>query len=147
MILKNVVFWDVTPCSSCKNRRFGGKYCRNNYGDKNRQARNNAKCSVAVRFVLRTCRHLLWLGTVVLFPEMIYISLSWPSYRYGLWNPPAFLFVGCWGLIMKLTACLNLVPKLRGVDTVLHSLIYHHGAVPEYNYDYSSSLYAFYLYM
>jgi hypothetical protein len=23
-ILKNDVFWDVTPCRSCKNRRFGG---------------------------------------------------------------------------------------------------------------------------
>jgi hypothetical protein len=22
--LKNVAFWDVTPCGSCKNRRFGG---------------------------------------------------------------------------------------------------------------------------
>jgi hypothetical protein len=22
--MKNVVFWDVTPCGSCKNRRFGG---------------------------------------------------------------------------------------------------------------------------
>jgi hypothetical protein len=22
--LKNSVFWDVTPCGSCKNRRFGG---------------------------------------------------------------------------------------------------------------------------
>jgi hypothetical protein len=22
--LKNDVFWDVTPCGSCKNRRFGG---------------------------------------------------------------------------------------------------------------------------
>jgi hypothetical protein len=22
--MKNDVFWDVTPCSSCKNRRFGG---------------------------------------------------------------------------------------------------------------------------
>jgi hypothetical protein len=22
--LKNDVFWDVTPCDSCKNRRFGG---------------------------------------------------------------------------------------------------------------------------
>jgi hypothetical protein len=21
---KNGVFWDVTPCGSCKNRRFGG---------------------------------------------------------------------------------------------------------------------------
>jgi hypothetical protein len=24
--MKNVVFWDVTPCVSCKNRRFGGTY-------------------------------------------------------------------------------------------------------------------------
>jgi hypothetical protein len=23
MTMKNAVFWDVTPCSSCKNRRFG----------------------------------------------------------------------------------------------------------------------------
>jgi predicted lipoprotein len=22
--MKNYVFWDVTPCGSCKNRRFGG---------------------------------------------------------------------------------------------------------------------------
>jgi hypothetical protein len=22
--MKNFVFWDVTPCASCKNRRFGG---------------------------------------------------------------------------------------------------------------------------
>jgi hypothetical protein len=24
VIMKNGVFWDVTPCGSCKNRRFGG---------------------------------------------------------------------------------------------------------------------------
>jgi hypothetical protein len=24
--MKNAVFWDVTPCGSCKNRRFGGTY-------------------------------------------------------------------------------------------------------------------------
>jgi hypothetical protein len=24
--VKNTVFWDVTPCGSCKNRRFGGTY-------------------------------------------------------------------------------------------------------------------------
>jgi hypothetical protein len=22
--MRNVVFWDITPCGSCKNRRFGG---------------------------------------------------------------------------------------------------------------------------
>jgi hypothetical protein len=26
--LENGVFWDVTPCDSCKNRRFGGTYRR-----------------------------------------------------------------------------------------------------------------------
>jgi hypothetical protein len=24
LLLKNGIFWDVTPCGSCKNRRFGG---------------------------------------------------------------------------------------------------------------------------
>jgi hypothetical protein len=24
LTVKNAVFWDVTPCGSCKNRRFGG---------------------------------------------------------------------------------------------------------------------------
>jgi hypothetical protein len=24
--VKNGIFWDVTPCGSCKNRRFGGTY-------------------------------------------------------------------------------------------------------------------------
>jgi hypothetical protein len=24
MTMKDGVFWDVTPCGSCKNRRFGG---------------------------------------------------------------------------------------------------------------------------
>jgi hypothetical protein len=25
--MKNAVFWDVTPCGSCKNRHFRGTYC------------------------------------------------------------------------------------------------------------------------
>jgi hypothetical protein len=39
--MKNVVFWDVTPCGCCKNRRFGGKYRLNHQGDKNRRAGHN----------------------------------------------------------------------------------------------------------
>jgi hypothetical protein len=38
--MKNAVFWDVTACGSCKNRRFGGKYHLHHQGDKNFQARN-----------------------------------------------------------------------------------------------------------
>jgi hypothetical protein len=33
-ILKNAVLWDVTLCSSCKNRRFGGKCRLHHQGDK-----------------------------------------------------------------------------------------------------------------
>jgi hypothetical protein len=32
--LKNGVFWDVTPCGSCKNRRFGGTWRLLHQGDK-----------------------------------------------------------------------------------------------------------------
>jgi hypothetical protein len=32
-ILKNGVFWDVTPCGSCKNRHFGGTYRLFHQGD------------------------------------------------------------------------------------------------------------------
>jgi hypothetical protein len=34
--MKNGVFWDVTPCGSCKNRHFGGSYSLLHRGDKNR---------------------------------------------------------------------------------------------------------------
>jgi hypothetical protein len=34
--MKNGVFWDVTPCGSCKNRRFGETWRLLHQGDKNR---------------------------------------------------------------------------------------------------------------
>jgi hypothetical protein len=34
LVLKNGVFWDVTPCGSCKNRRFGGTWRLLHQGDK-----------------------------------------------------------------------------------------------------------------
>jgi hypothetical protein len=39
--MKNAVFCDVTPCGSCKNRCFGGRYRFRHQGDKNQRARNN----------------------------------------------------------------------------------------------------------
>jgi hypothetical protein len=33
--MKNGVFWVVTPCGSCKNRRFGGTWRLLHQGDKN----------------------------------------------------------------------------------------------------------------
>jgi hypothetical protein len=34
--MKNGVFWDVTPCGSCNNRRFGGTWRLFHQGYKNR---------------------------------------------------------------------------------------------------------------
>jgi hypothetical protein len=34
--MKNGVFWVVTPCGSCKNRRFGGTQLLYHQADKNR---------------------------------------------------------------------------------------------------------------
>jgi hypothetical protein len=33
--LENAVFWDVTPCGSCKNRRFEGTWRLHHQGEKN----------------------------------------------------------------------------------------------------------------
>jgi hypothetical protein len=38
--MKNIVLWDMLPCGSYKNRRFGGTY-RHHQGDKNQPARND----------------------------------------------------------------------------------------------------------
>jgi hypothetical protein len=47
---KNVIFWDVTPHASCKNRRFGGSYRLHHQDDKNRQARNvSSICSICCK--------------------------------------------------------------------------------------------------
>jgi hypothetical protein len=36
LTVKNADFWHVTPCVSCKKRRFGGMYHFHHQGDKNR---------------------------------------------------------------------------------------------------------------
>jgi hypothetical protein len=43
--MKNGVFWVVTPCGSCKHRRFGGTWRLLHQGDKNRRTRNNTSCN------------------------------------------------------------------------------------------------------
>jgi hypothetical protein len=39
--MKNTVFWDMTPCGSRENQRFGGENRPHYQGVKNQQARNN----------------------------------------------------------------------------------------------------------
>jgi hypothetical protein len=58
IFMKNGVFWDVTQCGSCKNRRFGGTQLLLHQGDKNRWTRNNL-------VVLRSVRRLLVAACVV----------------------------------------------------------------------------------
>jgi hypothetical protein len=38
--IENAVFWDVTPCASCNNRRSGGTYRLHCQGEKNQRAKN-----------------------------------------------------------------------------------------------------------
>jgi hypothetical protein len=45
--MKNSVFWYVTPCGSCKNRRFGRTYRLHHEGDKNRRAGSNVSSNVS----------------------------------------------------------------------------------------------------
>jgi hypothetical protein len=40
LTMKNDVFWGVTLCGACKNRRFGGMYPLHDQGSKNLWARN-----------------------------------------------------------------------------------------------------------
>jgi hypothetical protein len=35
MTMKNAVFWDIVPCGSCKNQRFGGTQRLHHQGGKN----------------------------------------------------------------------------------------------------------------
>jgi hypothetical protein len=39
--VKNAVFWNVTPCGSCKNRRFGATYHLHHKGENNQRTRYN----------------------------------------------------------------------------------------------------------
>jgi hypothetical protein len=39
--IKSAVCLDVTPCGSCKERCFGGKYRLYHLGEKNQRARDN----------------------------------------------------------------------------------------------------------
>jgi hypothetical protein len=41
-LIKNAVFWDVTPRCCCKNLRFGGTYRFHHHWDKNLRARNGS---------------------------------------------------------------------------------------------------------
>jgi hypothetical protein len=57
--MKTSVFWDLTPCGSCKDRRFGGKYNLHRQGITNRllvTANVVPSSSIIVTLMMQTIR-------------------------------------------------------------------------------------------
>jgi hypothetical protein len=50
--MKNAVFWDMTPCGSCKIRSFGGTYHLHHQDEKNQGARNKVRGNKQLKQVL-----------------------------------------------------------------------------------------------
>jgi hypothetical protein len=46
--MKNAVFWNVTPCGSCKNRCFGRTDCLHHQGGTSQRAKNVGSYLVSV---------------------------------------------------------------------------------------------------
>jgi hypothetical protein len=46
--MENAVFWHVTPCGSCKNRRLRGIFRIHDQAEKNRRARNDVSSNKVV---------------------------------------------------------------------------------------------------
>jgi amino acid permease len=51
--LKNIVFWDVSPCGSCRNRRFGRTYRLHLHGENNQ--RTKATLAIVNMFQFFVC--------------------------------------------------------------------------------------------
>jgi hypothetical protein len=64
--LKNSVFWDVTPCGSCKNRRLGGNHLLHHQGEKNQRDRSN------VSSIFRRVHQLLVIVNVICSPMILF---------------------------------------------------------------------------
>jgi hypothetical protein len=69
--MKNAVFWDVTECGSCKNKRFGGKHRIHHQGDKNRCVRNNV-----IIFLLSALRFLVTANVVPSAPILLTLMME-----------------------------------------------------------------------
>jgi hypothetical protein len=62
--MKNGVFWDVTQCGSCKNRRFGGTWRLLHQGDKIGEL-GTTQAATSNRCTLRRNTNLLVAACVV----------------------------------------------------------------------------------
>jgi hypothetical protein len=65
--MKNVVFWNVTPCDSCMSQHFGGTYCLLHQGVTNRPAKNVLRLLVIA--IVHSSPILVTLMGVIRFSE------------------------------------------------------------------------------
>jgi hypothetical protein len=78
-ILKNGVFWDVTPCGCCKRRRFGGTYRLHRQGDKNRRGRNNISSNWQPKYAAKkyyTFRLLVTANVLPISPLLVSLVME-----------------------------------------------------------------------
>jgi hypothetical protein len=61
--MNSVVFWDVTPCSFCKTRRFGGTYRLHQQDDENVRAKTNISSNQKPKDAAKNSMFLLNVGS------------------------------------------------------------------------------------
>jgi hypothetical protein len=95
----NAVFWDVTPCGSCKNRSFGGIYRLRYQGEKNTQAKSNVSSSKHLKLI----RFTLMMESICSSETLVLTRARWRHiqeegflHSYCLQNPKCCIRYMCW---------------------------------------------------
>jgi hypothetical protein len=65
MTMENTVFWDVTPCGSCKKSSFGGTYRLHHQAEESQQARDDVRSNFMVLVTGNLFRSSLILITLI----------------------------------------------------------------------------------
>jgi hypothetical protein len=109
---KNVIFWDVTSCDCCKNRRFAGTLRLHHQGDKNRWSRNIVRRNAA-------CRVQEIYGIFTVGPrESVCTRSHLNHYTACFFLLPVLVYSSPWRWRQKVSPCA----RLNGVASLLISL-------------------------
>jgi hypothetical protein len=63
--MKNVIFWDVTTCGSCMNRRFSVSYRLLHQGKTYRRARNNVSSNCTPKHAAKKHYYIVFLHSML----------------------------------------------------------------------------------
>jgi hypothetical protein len=91
VIMKNAVFWELTTCGYCKNRRFGGMHSLYLQGEQNQRARNNISSTYQLNLLvvpgpeIRT-RFVAWTPLSRFLPEDGDTVQSPNRFKYTPWQ-------------------------------------------------------------